>query len=269
MKQSILISLMLLLSCLSMNAQKVFAGLELGSNIIPVENANLGNNFQLGPYTGVSLNFNLTEKIRISSGLFFSQRKKMYFRNDTSSVLSAFDDLLSFGGTSLELDSLINIPGVDMNVYENTKGMATENYLELPLTISYNYKNFVVSGGPYIGFLMNGRKKEETRTTTPIFQVFDISSIDSTGMLSMFLPPADETESKETSSIDNLQRFDIGASFGIGYMMDNVKFNLNYTLGFKDYRIDRGEEDKSTHKAIRVSVSYYFGSKQSEAKPSL
>ena len=270
MEKLILISASTLFCFASINAQKVFMGLELGGNIIPVENNSLGTNFQLGPYTGVSVNYNLSDKISFSSGLYFSQRKKMYFSNDTSSVLSAFDDLLSFGGgSSIELDSLINIPGVDLNVYEDTKGIATENYLEIPLLVSYNYKNLVISAGPYFGFLLNGRKKEETRTTTPIFQVFDISSIDSTGLLSMFLPPADETEFNETSSIDNLKRFDVGAAFGVGYMIDQLKFNLSFTMGFNDYRIEQAEEAKSTHKAIRISISYYFGKNQTTAKPSL
>ena len=266
MKQKGIILITLVFAFLGTKAQKIYLGLELGSNVISVEKTALGRNFQLGPYAGVSLNYNLRENLRISSGLFYSQRKKMYFESDTS---SAFDDLLSFGGNSEEFDSLVNMPGVDMSVYENTKGMATENYLEIPIMVSYTYDNFVVSAGPYVGFLMSARKKEEIRTTTPLFQVFDVSLIDSTGMFSMFLPPADETRSTESSSINNLQRFDIGAAFGLGYRMDNVKFNLSYTIGFRDYRIDQGADDKNTHKAIRASVSYYFGSGETEAKPSL
>jgi len=271
MKNKILISIISLFSFFGSNAQKVFVGLEMGSNIVPVEKTSLGNNFHLGPYAGVSINYKLTDNFSISSGLFFSQRKKMYIENDTSSVLSAFDDLLSFGGggSSLELDSLINLPGVNLDVYESTIGFATENYLEIPIIASYNYKNFVFSGGPYLGFLINGRKKEETRTTTPVFQVFDVSSIDSSGLLTSFLPPADETIFKESSSIDNLQRFDIGANIGLGYTMDNVRFNLNYTMGFRDYRIENVEEKKSRHNAIRVSVSYFFGSDTANSIPSL
>ena len=269
MKHLLIMFSILLFSFFSASAQKIYAGLELGSNIIPIEKSALGNNFQIGPYAGFSLNYNLSENLRISSGLFFSQRKKMYLKSDTSSVLSAFDDLLSLGGNSLGLDSIINIPGVDMNVYNNTEGIATENYIELPIMLSYKHKNLIVSAGPYFGFLMNGKKKEEIRTTAPILQVFDVSSIDSSGLLSIFLPPADETKFSETSSIDNLKRMDIGGAFGIGYQINNLKFNLNYTLGFNDYRINQEGEGKSTHKAIRISINYYFGEPDSNAKPSL
>jgi len=270
MKHRIFFIGVLLLIISNTKGQGLNVGIELGSNIIPIEKTDLGRNFHIGPYAGVSVKYDFSEKLSISSGLFFSQRKKMYFSSDTSLLMSAFDDFFSFlGGGSMGLDSLLDIPGVDLNVYEKTKGIATENYIELPVMVSYTLRNISVSAGPYIGFLMNGKKKEEIRTTTPLLQVVDISTFDTTGFISSFLPPADETVFDESSSIDNLKRITVGAAFGLGYSMDNVRFNLNYTMSFDDYRIDRGEDEKDVHKSIRVSVSYFFGDPNKNAEPSL
>lgn len=250
--------------------QSVLVGLELGSNIIPVETTEIGTNFHLGPYAGVKIKYDISDNFSLSSGLFYSQRKKLYFRSDTSSIFLAFDDILGgFGGGSLNLDSLIDIPGADMNVYENTRGIATENYIELPVIVTYNIKNITISAGPYIGFLLNGKKKEEIRTTTPLLQTFDVSTLDSSGALTSFFPPADETVYDDYPSIDELKRFDVGIVFGIGYKMDKVAFNLNYTTGFNDYRLDMGENEKDTHTSVRVSVSYFFNSSNDNAKASL
>ena len=95
MKQNIIIIVALLFSLGNANAQKAFVGLELGSNIIPVENTNFGNNFQLGPYAGVSVNYKLNENFSLSSGLFFSQRKKMYFRSPLTVISPAWLSMVS------------------------------------------------------------------------------------------------------------------------------------------------------------------------------
>jgi hypothetical protein len=244
------------------SCQKTLIGFSLGSNIIPIEKTAFGTNYQLGPFTGIKIQHKLTDRFCLSSGLFFSQRKKMYLTRDTSSVLDSFEGLFNaLGASAIDLETLLgDLPFADLNVYNVTTGIATENYLEVPLLASFYHENLFLSAGPYVGFLMNGRKREETRSTAPLLQVLDLSSIDSTGLLSLFLPPADETTYDEYASIAQLRRLDIGAVFSLGYSINNVEFNLSYTLGFNDYRADSGGDPKNTHKAIRIAICYYFGS---------
>ncbi len=258
MKKLFLISLLTLLQTFT-NAQKVSIGPELGMNIIPIENENLGRNFQMGFHIGAHLKYHISDNFRISTGLFITQKKKMYLKNDTSSVFELFGDFIQFTGMSEEeLDSMVAATGANTDVTEETKGIVTETFINIPILANYKYKNLNLYLGPYAGFLLTANRKEETRTQIPLLNVFDISQFDSTGFASAFLPPADETNSSQTSGKNGLNSVDIGMIAGIGYEMNNLHFNLMYSQGFLDYRSEQGEEDLSPLNTFRFSIVYLF-----------
>ncbi len=112
--------------------------------------------------------------------------------------------------------------------------------------------------GPYFGYLLTANRQEETRTQIPLLNVIDISQIDSTGLISAFLPPADETTTNSASGTRGLNKMDIGFNVGIGYEMNDLHFNLMYSQGLLDYRDNQGNNDKSPLNTFRFSIVYLF-----------
>ena len=240
-------------------SQKISLGPELGVNIIPMESTNYGNNYQLGFHLGGHLKYHVSDNFKISTGLYFTQKKKRYNFSDTSSVFEYFGDLFQFGGIDEEeVDSIAQSLGANTDVYANTEGMVSEVFLKIPVLANFKFKNFNTYIGPYFGMLLTATKKQETRTQIPILSVIDISQFDSTGFASAFLPEADETTTSKRSGTKNLTTLDVGMNVGIGYEMNNLHFNLMYSQSFFDYRKDRGNDDYSPLRTFRISIFYLF-----------
>jgi len=249
--------------------QKVSLGPELGINIIPIENTNIGYNYQLGFHFGGHLKYHFSEKFKLSTGIFITQKKKKYESRDTSSIFEYFGSLFQLANIDeQQLDSMAQSFGANTDVLEHTQGMASEVFIKIPLLANYKYKNFNMYLGPYFGLLLMANKKEEIRTQIPLLNVIDISQFDSTGFASAFLPPADETETSSKSTTENLNSLDIGFNVGIGYEMNNLHFNLMYSQSFLDYRNDKGNDDISPLKTIRISMVYLFDLKKNEGSSS-
>jgi hypothetical protein len=266
-----IITLLLLLTFTKNYSQngKVYLGPEVGMNIIPIENTGVGYNFQLGYHLGAHLKYHFSEKFKLSSGVFLSQKKKAYSSSSTSSVLNSFNDLLGFGGMtggidSLGLDSLINIPGLNLNMTKDVKGVSSELFIEIPVLANLKLNHFNIYLGPYAGFLISANRKEEITTDIPVLDVIDLETIDPTGLSSLFLPSSG-TESSSKSGTDGLRSIDFGAIAGIGYEINNLHFNLMYSHGLLDYRDDNKNESTETLKVIRISIVYLFDLKKKEA----
>jgi hypothetical protein len=269
MKNIFLLVLILSFTQLSF-CQKVSLGPELGVNIIPIENTNIGYNYQLGIHFGGHLKYHFTENFRLSTGIFITQKKKKYSSRDTSSIFEYYESLFQLANIDeQQVDSIAQSFGVNTDVLESTEGMASEIFIKVPILANYKYKNFNMYLGPYFGLLLMANKKEEQRTQIPLLNVIDISQFDSTGFASAFFPPADETVLSSKSTTENLNSLDIGMNVGIGYEMNNLHFNLMYSQGFLDYRKDRGNDGVSPLKTIRISIVYLFDLKKDvESVPS-
>lgn len=258
-------------STLTFKAQKISLGPELGVNIIPLENTDYGYNYQLGFHFGGHVKYHISDKFKISTGLFLTQKKKAYQFSDTNSVLSVIDGLLSsFGGIgapNLNLDSIINIPGINLDMTDDTKGVQSEVFIKIPVLANYKYKNTNFYLGPYFGFLLMANQKEEITTDVPVFDFIDVSTFDSTGFITSFLPSSGVKESN-SSGTDGLTNFDVGFNAGIGYEMNKLHFNLMYSQSFFDYRKDRKNDDFSPLRTFRISILYLFDlEKKSTASP--
>jgi hypothetical protein len=244
-------------------AQKISIGPELGVNIIPIENTNFGYNYQLGFHFGGHVKYHISEKFKISTGIFITQKKVKFEEKDTTSIFEYFGSLFQFANIDeQEVDSIAQSFGLNTDVLESTQGIHSEVFIKVPILANYKYKNFNMYLGPYFGLLLMANKKEEIRTEIPLLNVIDISQFDSSGFASSFLPEADETESSSKSTTENLNALDIGFNVGIGYEMNNLHFNLMYSNSFLDYRKDRGDDSVTPLKAIRLSMVYLFDLKK-------
>ena len=229
-------------------AQKLFVGPEIGTNLIMLEQTDLGRNYHLGWFAGGTVEYGLTDYFSLRSGVYFSQRKKMFESADTAQL-----NVLGFDVSS------IGIEGIDFNIYSKTKGIVSQFGIEIPLLAAFNYKGLSIFGGPYMHFMTGAWKKATTDSRVPFLQTFNIDSLDPTGFLKYLFPPAESSEYDESSSVENLRVFDYGFKTGLSYTSENFRVNLYYVLGIPDYRIDRGVDDVNAHHYYSVSLNYNFG----------
>lgn len=238
------------------NAQKKTIGPSVGINLIQTEDSHLGSNFQLGMHIGAEVNYNFKGRWSLNSGLFFTQKKKHYSFVDTTTTFNAgglLGGIIGGGGGTTNPDDL------QADVYNTTNGIVTENFILIPFLVSYKLQKFNLFIGPSVGYLISANRKEETTSEST---ATDISSIipggTGTGGLGGLLgTPSNEPITKSISSTKGLRTFDLSAEAGIGYSMDNVKFNLMYSYGLLDYR-EKKENDFENLSLIRFSVVYLF-----------
>lgn len=271
----VFISLILLIPFIGFG-QKVSLAPEIGLNIIPMAGSEIGQNFQLGYHIGGHLKYHFSEKFKLSTGIFLSQKKKEYSSSTTGSVFTLFNDLLSgFGGAggglglpggidSLGLDSALNIPGLNTDYTESIRGVSSELFIEIPVLANFKVKNVNFYLGPYAALLIAANRKEELTTDIPILDVIDVDALLESsgfggfgGFASAFLPSSG-TESSETSGTSGLRTFDFGINAGIGYEMNDLHFNFMYSHGLLDYRDDNKGESTETLKLFRISIAYFF-----------
>jgi len=270
--QKIIITLALLIPLIGFS-QKVSLAPEIGLNIIPMASSDIGQNYQFGYHVGGHLKYHFSDKFKLSTGIFLSQKKKEYSSSTTGSVFTLFEDLLNgFGGgfglpsglDSLGIDSTLNIPGLNTDFTETIRGVSSELFIEIPVLANYKVKNVNFYLGPYAALLISANRKEEKTTDIPILDVIDLDALLESsgfggfgGIASSFLPKS-ETTSSETSGTAGLRAFDMGINAGIGYEMNNLHFTFMYSHGLLDYRDDNKGTSKETLKLFRISIAYFF-----------
>jgi len=262
MKKIISLAVVSLLSMTGI-CQKIRIGPEIGFNAITIENTDLSKDFQPGWHGGIAFEYDFFESFAIKIGIYYSQKRQQYTDSDTSSILDALGGLGGFGGggtDGIDLGEIsgLDIPGIDLNSYTNYTGRQSQHYFELPIMAEYKFKGLRVYGGGYMGFMFAARSKVQEITNTPATQTIDISSLDSTGLLSFFLPAPYSESYSENSNTTNLRVFDYGVKAGVGYETNNIGFHLAYQYGIPDYRIDREGSSLQNHQYFQFSINYMF-----------
>ncbi|MFT5779291.1 MAG: hypothetical protein ACI837_002248 [Crocinitomicaceae bacterium] len=241
------IIILALFSITNVLAQKITVGPEIGLNLIQVENQNIGNDYQPAWYAGAALDYKIYDWFSVQSGIYFSQSRHSYTAQDTS-VLDILDGII---------DSSFVIPGIDLNTYTSTNGRQSHYYIQLPVTANFSWNNIQFSVGAYAGFMVGGKQQETSISRTPILENLDLSALDPSGLLTLFLPPAYSESYEETSGTEGFRVFDYGLKAGLGYQMDRVGVQASYSFGIPDFRID-SEEDVERNQFFQFSVRYMF-----------
>lgn len=239
--------LIILAVSLNSQAQKLAFGPELGGNLILIEKTDLGRNYHLGWFDGAHVEYSFFDLLSVRSGVYFSHRKKMYGSADTS-------EFNVFGFSPSDL----GIPGVDFNIYSQTTGIVSLFGVEVPLLASLNYKGLSIFGGPYFNFMVGAWSRETYHQEIPFLKAINIDSIDQSGVISGFFPPAETTTFSESSSKTNFRSLDFGFKTGASYTAKNFRFNLYYTFGLPDYRNSNEGEDNNPHRYFSASLAYNF-----------
>jgi hypothetical protein len=260
----------------AVNAQRISLGPVLGVNLMQNQDVDIDQNFQVGWFGGTGFEYHFSPKVSLVSGLFVSQKFKLYEYEDEG-------DLTDFLPFPVDIGALI---GFDVNTTSYSKVQATvkSTYLEMPLMASYNVSNFSIQAGPYFGLLISSNTMEHRTTTIPLLQAVDIDAFDPTGgFLSQLLPPAEDESEWLRDSKDELVRFDIGGNVAMAYAHERFRFKVSYSFGFTGYRVDEGVEqeeeeemeeeeegeffiENSSYQVLRISVGYLirFGKKKKE-----
>lgn len=262
----VILSTILLISSSTYFAQKISLGPEIGVNLIPTEKTELGSNYQLGFNIGAQVKYKISENFSLSSGLYLTQKKKLYSSVDTTKTPDLIGSLFSgfAGGGSSNNTS-------EADVYNTTSGIVSVLYLQTPILANYEYNNINFYAGPYVGLLIAGSRKEVYETESTAIDPSSLLGGSSGGFGSLlsglFTPQPPESSSYK--SREGLVLCDLGATIGVGYKVDKLNFNLYYNMGFLDYRqyftkgfLNYKKSDEVTslerHSSIQFCVAYLF-----------
>ena len=232
-------------------AQQMVAGPEIGLNVLPLTMDDLGSEYGLGFHGGIKYQFNINEQFSLNSGVYYSQVRHNYFSADTSLH------------SSIEMLEGLIPEGIDLSTYTDIAGRANLNYIQLPITGSYTWNGLGVSLGGYLGYRIGGIRKEQFIERTPFMETLDIESYDTTGFISMFLPPSYNEGSDTYSNMENYRVWDYGLIGKLSYQMESVVFTATYSFGLPDHRYDY-DDDLKANRLYRISVTYLLPVKKSD-----
>ena len=225
--------------------QKMWVGPEMGANITPMNSDDLGKNFVVGWYGGGNFEYKFKDWISVRTGIFFTQKQQAYGSTDTSTFSTFGLDTLLAGFANL-------------NTYTSIRGRTSQYYFQIPLMVSFNYKQLGIYGGPYFGYSFASVIKEETISESPWVSAINWSSIDNTGQITAFLPKPYSYNLSTTKGSSTLNPFDFGFKFGLRYQEKRFGVNAGYTIGMLDYRSSK-TGSAIRHQSFLVSVNYLFG----------
>jgi hypothetical protein len=234
----------IVLFCVNTYAQEVEFEVNFGTNVLPIPETEFGRSYSLGLHGGASVLYNLKDGMSLRSGLFFTQKEQRFMSFDTSKVNL-------FG-----IEDLIPADNINLNQFTAITGQVKQSYIEIPLLFQYEVNSLHVFAGPYVGLMIQSRTRTRTVTEVPFLQTVDIGAVDSTGFLSLLLPPAYSDNTSESSSTSNYSRIDAGIRVGIGFETSTgLGTRLNYSFGVIDYRND-SQSTKQTHSYLQATVFY-------------
>jgi hypothetical protein len=122
----------------------------------------------------------------------------------------------------------------------NAKATNNPMYLQVPVLILYKQGMFYIGGGPYAGFGLFGKYKEEV---------------------------AGDEDSHDlefgNGEDDDLTPLDFGLQFEAGVILDgNIRLGAGYGLGLTNAlpEDNRGDDESWKHSVISINAAYMFGS---------
>ena len=190
---------------------------------------------RLGPFFGVSAEFELASRFSLVTGLNYTSQ----------------------GGQRTGLQIITDIPsGVpsDMPLYANFKNETILDYIELPLLGRMTFGNkvrFFLTAGPYVGYLV--RAKAVTSGSSLIY-------LDEAG--TQPIVPSPISFDAKTDVIDSLKRWNAGlyGGVGVGFMVGpgDIVLEAHFQLGLLRIQKDVATSGDTKTGAVVVSVGYSF-----------
>lgn len=229
MKLRILILSLLIIQGLELHAQKLI-GVEAGMS---VSTLNLPNefNFTPKPGTGLKLGFaylyKFTDKYDLQSGLYYYQKGQK-----TTEEIRNTD-------YKYTIDETYKL-----------------NFVEMPLALNYNIRNFYISGGIYLSFGMNSFYYKNV-------EYYDLKLNKVTKETSREDNIAKESEDYKYFMDQRMSRksCDYGLMAGAGYRFGKFALKTDYNYGLRKYSrflVDPSEDIIGSFKNYSLSISLVY-----------
>lgn len=243
--------------------------LRAGGALMPDFENELQNNFKLGFDAGVSAAYKFNKTFSLKTELLFTQKGKSYSYQTKQSLLSNFNGLL---GSFIDTTLIGSVQGfVDDGVYSNYRGYNKLTYLEIPLLAEVNIYKFKLTAGPYIGFLIAAKNKEELKQDIPLLDLLS-PGIDSLGfaaflvkgLISSTFPGYNQTQVTESSETAAFTQLNYGYMIRLSYEIHkNTFLEARYTSALNSYLTD--PEQKISLSSFSLGLSYAIGIKKMSA----
>lgn len=252
--KKILLVLMLAMFVSQSNAQNVKLAVQAGANFTSMskkvsseieEELFTYYNYRTGLRIGMLAEYELKNGLALQSGLFYTQKG---FNKD----LKKLEDM-----ANEDSSEKIEVTGDWSNRY---------NYLELPIHLVYNIKDFNVYVGPYLAYGLGGKAK------------LDLTFTDESGDKETYKGEADinavggdvlqnDFFNEDVFEVVVYKKFDAGVDLGVGYKYDKFLFQAQYSMGFiniipqisdstNEFDVDKDYNLKN--KGFSLSLSYFF-----------
>ncbi len=257
MHKIFLSALLLCTFALTLSAQKIYLGPELGVNLSPVSETGGSQNYQLGVNAGLRADFVLNDKISIGTGIFYAQKQIGFDSTSVGSLTDEFGDLFdllgAFGGVDLE--------GLNLDINQQIRGTVTGSFIEIPLLFNFREERINFSLGGYAAVLVGAESRATVEEDIPALSLINLDDLGPLGGFGSLLPQAQSTRNTVSNDKDAFQSFDYGLRGSIAYVTENnLSFTLAYRHGLQDYRTERpAESDFTPWKNLMFTVGYLWG----------
>lgn len=120
-------------------------------------------------------------------------------------------------------------------------------YLETPLNLLFNYKNFFVGAGPYVAYALFGKEK-----------ISDVITLN-TGTKVRDNNPPDRKIILGNSDNADISRWDIGANTTLGYKLNNgLNFSANYAINLAKTKLKSDYNVDMSNRVLTFLIGYEF-----------
>lgn len=178
------------------------AGTVVSSLNIKSNHENTSTKFNLGIRLGINYLHNFTNSFDLESGIFYCQKGQKKEHGTTG----------SYNGIEVWVEFL--------ETYKL-------NYLEIPVSINYNFNNLFISTGLYFSYCLNGfySKKNSTKNAQTQELIAEYTT------KSDLFKEDDDFLTMIINDDKTAERFDYGLYFGIGYRVERFAVKSNFDLG--------------------------------------
>lgn len=261
----ILIVLLLLFSNWASAQNKISFGPRIGGNVIPFTNTEpYGNTFKTSFNGGGVMRYHFSEHFSFRTELYYTGKKKQYEFEETGRLLNSIGSLgAAFLDTGL-VSGLFNF--INDTVYSHYKGTTTAHFIELPLMLSFHYKNLEIGAGLTLAYLAGAKTTEELSQESalldlayPFFDSIQFIGPLIKGIVDNSFPGYSKPSVYQLNDNSFLKSFDLGMIADVSYhTSERLYFNFRYCRSFSNYRVTPLKE-KDVYSSFSVGIGYSFG----------
>lgn len=263
--KKVFLLLLVLLSQLGVSQNKISFGPRIGGNVIPFANSDpYGNTYKMSFNGGGVMRYHFSEHFSLHTELYYTGKKKQYEFEKTQRLLSSIGSLgAAFIDTGL-VSGIFDF--INDTVYSHYTGATTGHFIELPLMLSFHYKNLEVGAGVTFAYLVGAKTTEKLTQESALLDLAypyldSIQFVGSLikGVIDNAFPGYKKPSVSQLKDNSFLKSFDMGMIAEVSYhTSERLFFNFRYCRSFSNYRVSP-LKDKDVYSSFCVGIGYSFG----------